>query len=125
MDRSRDDSGTEGDLQLDAGDDVGHRGLQQPRDECRRKDSLSRPTKSSQAVRAPATTTDDGRASFARLTGLDIKIEQYRQGEAFINYVVKERSHDFARQVWIGPEYLPTLEEIKAPESWIARVEAM
>ena len=62
---------------------------------------------------------------FARLTGLDIKMEQYRQGEAFINFVVRERGHDFVRQVWIGPEYLPTLEEIKAPKSWIVRIERM
>lgn len=60
---------------------------------------------------------------FARLTGLDIKMEQYRQGEAFINEVVKERGHDFARQVWNAPEYLPSLEEIKAPQTWIARID--
>lgn len=62
---------------------------------------------------------------FARLTGLDIKMEQYRQGEAFINRVVEERGHDFVRQVWTAPEYLPSLEEIKSPENWIARVDAM
>jgi coenzyme F420 biosynthesis associated uncharacterized protein len=62
---------------------------------------------------------------FARLTGLDIKMEQYRQGEAFINHVVKLRGHDYARQVWIGAEYLPTLEEIQAPDRWIARVDKM
>lgn len=62
---------------------------------------------------------------FARLTGLDIKLEQYRQGEAFINFIVRERSHDFARQVWNGPDYLPSLEEIRAPERWIARIERM
>ncbi len=60
---------------------------------------------------------------FARLTGLDIKLEQYRQGEAFINHVVRERDHDFARQVWNSPEYLPNLEEIRAPDRWIARVQ--
>ncbi len=62
---------------------------------------------------------------FARLTGLDIKMEQYRQGEAFIDHVVRERSHEFARQVWNAPEYLPSLDEIKDPDSWIARVEKM
>ncbi len=62
---------------------------------------------------------------FARLTGLDIKMEQYRQGEAFINHVVESRGHDFARKVWIGPEFLPSLEEIKAPDQWIARVDSM
>ncbi len=62
---------------------------------------------------------------FARLTGLDIKMEQYRQGEAFINAVVRERGHDFARQVWNAPEYLPSLAEIQSPAAWIARVEKL
>src|SRR6185312_14074219 len=62
---------------------------------------------------------------FARLTGLDIKMEQYRQGEAFINYVVNERGHDFVRQVWNSAEYLPTLTEIQNPDRWIARVDKM
>jgi len=60
---------------------------------------------------------------FARLTGLDIKMEQYRQGEAFVNAVVAQRGHDFARQLWEGPEKLPSMEEIRAPERWIARLE--
>lgn len=59
---------------------------------------------------------------FARLTGLDIKMEQYRQGEAFVNHVVRERSHEFARKLWEGPDQLPTMEEIRSPERWIARV---
>lgn len=59
---------------------------------------------------------------FARLTGLDIKMEQYRQGEAFVNHVVAERGHDFVRQLWEGPEKLPTMEEIRSPDLWIARV---
>lgn len=59
---------------------------------------------------------------FARLTGLDIKLEQYRQGEAFVNAIVRERGHDFARRLWDGPEMLPTIEEIRDPARWIARV---
>lgn len=61
---------------------------------------------------------------FARLTGLDVKLEQYRMGERFINTVVAERGHDFARQVWEGPDWLPTLEEIRSPELWISRIDA-
>lgn len=59
---------------------------------------------------------------FARLTGLDIKLEQYRQGEAFVNHVVAQRGHDFVRQMWDGPELLPTMEEIRMPDRWIERV---
>jgi coenzyme F420 biosynthesis associated uncharacterized protein len=61
---------------------------------------------------------------FIRLTGLDLKLEQYRMGEAFIDRVVALRGHDFARRVWEGPLQMPTLDEVKAPESWIARIEA-
>ncbi len=65
-----------------------------------------------------------GEQLFIRLTGLDMKLEQYRLGEEFIDRVVALRSHDFVRQVWDGPEKLPTLDEVKNPERWIARMDA-
>ena len=61
---------------------------------------------------------------FARLTGLDVKMEQYRAGERFIDEIVRQRSHDLARRVWEAPEFLPTMKEIRNPELWIARVES-
>ncbi|MBC8164155.1 MAG: zinc-dependent metalloprotease [Roseiflexaceae bacterium] len=61
---------------------------------------------------------------FNRVTGMDLKLAQYQQGEAFINAVVAQRGIAFANQVWSGPEYLPTMDEIKNPERWIARVGA-
>lgn len=62
---------------------------------------------------------------FARLTGLDVKMEQYRAGERFIDEIVRQRSHDLARRVWEAPEYLPTMDEIRNPDLWIARVESV
>ena len=62
---------------------------------------------------------------FARLTGLDLKLEQYRMGEQFINAVVDARGHDFARRVWDGPETLPTLDELRDPGAWIGRVDGI
>jgi coenzyme F420 biosynthesis associated uncharacterized protein len=59
---------------------------------------------------------------FARITGLDIKMEQYRLGQRFIDTIVERRGHDVARRVWDGPEWLPTLEEIKEPDRWLAHV---
>ncbi len=59
---------------------------------------------------------------FARLTGLDVKLEQYALGEAFVNEVVRRRGIAFANQVWRSPEYLPTLDEVRQPARWIARV---
>ena len=61
---------------------------------------------------------------FNRLTGLDVKMSQYRLGEAFVNRVVEARGHDFARRVWDGPESLPSMEEIRHPEQWLARIDA-
>lgn len=60
---------------------------------------------------------------FARLTGLDVKMEQYRQGQEFIDEVVRQRSHAFAHRVWDRPENLPTMDEIRNPSTWIARLE--
>src|SRR3712207_3499642 len=62
---------------------------------------------------------------FARLTGLNVKMEQYRLGEAFINRIVDERGHDFVRRIWDGPEFLPTMEEIRHPERWLARMDSL
>jgi coenzyme F420 biosynthesis associated uncharacterized protein len=59
----------------------------------------------------------------AKLTGLDVKLEQYRLGEQFIDRIVALRGHGFARRVWDGPEYLPTMAEIRQPELWLARID--
>jgi coenzyme F420 biosynthesis associated uncharacterized protein len=61
---------------------------------------------------------------FARLTGLDVKMEQYRKGEAFINELVEAGGHDLAKRVWEGPEMLPTLHEVSNPQEWIQRARA-
>lgn len=59
---------------------------------------------------------------FVRITGLALKMEQYRLGETFINAVVAERGVQFANKVWDGPDMLPTMEELRDPQAWIARV---
>jgi coenzyme F420 biosynthesis associated uncharacterized protein len=58
-----------------------------------------------------------------RLTGLDLKMEQYEAGERFVVAVQAHRDRAFLNRVWQGPEMLPTLAEIRQPSSWIARVE--
>lgn len=60
---------------------------------------------------------------FNRLTGMDLKLAQYQQGEAFVNTVVNERGITFAARVWERPENLPTLEEIRNPQRWITRMD--
>lgn len=60
---------------------------------------------------------------FARIMGLDIKMEQYRLGEWFVNQVVRQRGIEFMNQVWSSPEALPTLEEVRQPQRWIDRID--
>jgi coenzyme F420 biosynthesis associated uncharacterized protein len=58
---------------------------------------------------------------FAKLTGLDVKFEQYQLGERFVNDVVARVGVQGMNRVWRGPEALPTLDEVRAPERWIER----
>jgi coenzyme F420 biosynthesis associated uncharacterized protein len=58
-----------------------------------------------------------------RITGLDLKMEQYAAGERFADAVIAARGREFLNRVWTGPELLPTLDEIRTPQLWIARVE--
>jgi coenzyme F420 biosynthesis associated uncharacterized protein len=61
---------------------------------------------------------------FARMTGLNVKLEQYRLGEIFVNEVVNRKGIDFMNRVWSAPEALPTMEEIRQPDLWVRRQEA-
>jgi uncharacterized protein (DUF2342 family) len=57
------------------------------------------------------------------LTGLDVKMEQYRAGEQFIDEIVRLQGHEMASRVWTGPEFLPTMNEIREPQRWIERTQ--
>jgi coenzyme F420 biosynthesis associated uncharacterized protein len=59
-----------------------------------------------------------------RITGLDLKMEQYAAGERFADAVIRERGRVFLNRVWTAPEMLPSLDEIRSPQQWIARIEA-
>jgi len=58
-----------------------------------------------------------------RLTGLDLKMEQYAAGERFVTAVLAARDRPFLNQVWEGPTTLPDLDEIRSPQRWIDRME--
>lgn len=61
---------------------------------------------------------------FARLTGLETKLEQYRLGEQFINEIVELAGRDAVERIWEGPEMLPTLDELRDPREWLNRVQS-
>ena len=58
-----------------------------------------------------------------RLTGLDLKMEQYVAGERFVAAVLAARDRAFLNRVWVGPANLPDLAEIRDPQRWIDRIE--
>jgi len=58
-----------------------------------------------------------------RLTGLDLKMEQYEAGERFVSAVLVARGRPFLNQVWGGPASLPDLDEIRDPARWVARMD--
>lgn len=61
-------------------------------------------------------------AALLRLTGLEMKLRQYQEGRDFILHVEREAGWSAVDIAWESPEALPTRSEIKAPESWLARV---
>ena len=60
--------------------------------------------------------------SMLRLTGMDLKLEQYKRGEQFVRAIAEQRGSTALARLWEGPETLPRDGEIEAPERWIARV---
>jgi coenzyme F420 biosynthesis associated uncharacterized protein len=60
---------------------------------------------------------------FNRVTGMDLKLAQYAEGQKFVDFVVEQRGVPFATRVWERAENLPSLEEIRNPARWITRIE--
>ena len=57
-----------------------------------------------------------------RITGMDLKMEQYRKGEQFVRAIAERGGPAALRRLWEGPETLPQPAEIDAPERWMERV---
>ncbi len=56
-----------------------------------------------------------------RLTGMDVKLEQYRKGEAFVRALAEAGGPAALRRLWSGPDALPQPGEIERPATWLAR----
>ena len=57
-----------------------------------------------------------------RITGLDVKLEQYRLGERFADAVARRQGMGGLNRVWAAPENLPSLAEVRDPGLWMSRM---
>lgn len=57
-----------------------------------------------------------------RLLGLDAKLQQYSDGEAFVSAVVDKAGVEGFNAVWTSPDTVPTRAEISDPSLWLKRV---
>ena len=57
----------------------------------------------------------------SKLLGLDAKMRQYAEGERFVESVESAGGPPLLARVWEGPEWLPTVDEIREPAAWVAR----
>jgi len=57
-----------------------------------------------------------------RLTGLELKLQQYKRGEAFCRAVFDAHGIKALNRVWEGAAMMPTLSELGNPEGWHRRV---
>ena len=58
----------------------------------------------------------------SRLTGMDLKIEQYRRGERFVAGVAAVGGPTAVARLWDGPTSLPSELEMADPAAWVRRV---
>ena len=57
-----------------------------------------------------------------RVTGLDLKMEQYARGERFVAGIERTGGTVALRRLWDGPETLARDDELDHPERWVRRV---
>jgi coenzyme F420 biosynthesis associated uncharacterized protein len=60
---------------------------------------------------------------FQQLIGLEAKMNQYEQGERFITAVESAGGTELLDHVWQDPTNLPSIEEIRDPGRWVARLQ--
>jgi uncharacterized protein (DUF2342 family) len=59
---------------------------------------------------------------FWRLTGLELKLQQYVVGEHFCKEIHERHGIGLLNRAWERPASLPTLEELRDPKSWARRI---
>ena len=54
--------------------------------------------------------------------GLEMKLRQYEMGQRFCEAVVAEGGREALGQLWAHPDNLPSLAELRSPQTWVGRV---
>ena len=54
--------------------------------------------------------------------GMDAKMAQYREGAAFVRALMVDGGMGTVNRVWENPTNLPSIEEVRDPSLWLARV---
>jgi coenzyme F420 biosynthesis associated uncharacterized protein len=57
-----------------------------------------------------------------KLTGLELKLQQYRRGESFCRAVYDRYGIEVLNRVWEGPDALPRMNELSDPAAWQRRM---
>src|ERR1700676_3088267 len=57
-----------------------------------------------------------------KLTGLDLKLQQYQRGEAFCRAVFDQHGIKVLNKVWSSEANMPLLDELAPPDAWYRRV---
>ena len=73
-------------------------------------------------LRARRAEINAGARLLQRLIGLEAKLAQYEQGEQFIAAVEEVGGPTLLNRAFERPENLPTMDEIRDPRLWLARV---
>ncbi len=58
-----------------------------------------------------------------QVSGFEAKLRQYEEGERFIEAVEAQRGVAFLDRVWVSPDRLPSLAEIRNPSAWVTRLD--
>lgn len=61
-------------------------------------------------------------AQIRKLVGIEMKMRQYEIGEQFITHLEETVGAQALDAAWRGPDCLPTMAELEAPERWLERV---
>jgi putative hydrolase len=59
---------------------------------------------------------------FWKLTGLELKLQQYVIGERFCKEIHDQYGMLMLNRAWESPATLPTMEELRKPELWARRI---